>query len=170
MTLEEFNRLPAGDAEAALTQCCAARDWVHAIAAARPFADIAQVLQKADQIWRSMDEKNYLEAFSAHPQIGNVASLLEKYSSTKTMAAGEQSAVATASNETLHRLAENNRAYLAKFGFIFIVCATGKSAQEMLELLQARLPNSRDQELANAAEEQRKITALRLKKCLDQNA
>ena len=167
MTLDEFNRLPATEAATALAQCCAAQDWVSGMVEARPFADAAQVLQAADRIWQGMDERNLLQAFEAHPQIGNVASLLEKYASTKAMAAGEQSAIATASEETLHELARSNRAYLAKFGFIFIVCATGKSAQEMLELLLARLPNSREQELRNAAEEQRKITAIRLKKLLE---
>jgi 2-oxo-4-hydroxy-4-carboxy-5-ureidoimidazoline decarboxylase len=170
MTLEEFNNLPVAAAATALSQCCAAHAWVQAMVEARPYANIQQLLEAADKIWQSMDEKNLLEAFSAHPQIGNVVSLLEKYASTKAMAAGEQSAITTASKETLETLAHANRTYLEKFGFIFIVCATGKSVQEMLNLLYARLPNSREKELLNAAEEQRKITAIRLQKLLDKAA
>jgi 2-oxo-4-hydroxy-4-carboxy-5-ureidoimidazoline decarboxylase len=168
MTLEQFNRVPTAEAQTLLSQCCAARDWVQSMADARPFANFPQLLSSADQIWQGMDENNLLEAFSAHPQIGNVVSLLEKYASTKAMAAGEQSAITTASKATIEELAQANRAYLEKFGFIFIICATGKSAQEMLDLLQVRLPNSREQELINAAEEQRKITAIRLRKLLEQ--
>ena len=170
MTLEEFNRLPLAVATTALTQCCAAQAWVQAMTSARPYANLQQLLKTADHIWEGMDETNLLEAFSAHPQIGNVVSLLEKYASTKAMAAGEQSAITTASKTTLEALAQANRTYHEKFGFIFIVCATGKSAQEMLDLLYARLPNSREQELINAAEEQRKITAIRLQKLLEKSA
>ena len=93
-------------------------------------------------------------------------SLRKKYASTKALAAGEQSAVSQASEETLQALAQGNLDYEKKFGFIFIVCATGKSALEMLELLQARLPNTREQELLNAAREQHAITVLRLQKLL----
>lgn len=169
MKLEEFNRLPTAEAQTLLNQCCAARDWVHAMVSGRPYANTQQLLEAADQVWQEMDENNLLEAFSAHPQIGNVVSLLEKYASTKAMAAGEQSAIVTASKATIEELARANRTYLEKFGFIFIVCATGKSAQEMLDLLYKRLPNSRKQELINAAEEQRKITAIRLQKCLEKS-
>lgn len=168
MTLEELNQLPSEQAVAAFSQCCAASDWVNAMAAARPFANVASLLATADQIWSTMDEANLLEAFSAHPQIGNVETLREKYASTKALAAGEQSSVSQASEETLQALARDNVAYLQKFGFIFIVFATGKSAAEMLALLQARLPNSRKQELRNAAQEQHKITALRLHKLLQE--
>lgn len=132
--------------------------------AVRPFADLPGLLAAADEAWQKMDEPNLLEAFSAHPQIGNMESLRAKYAATKSLAAGEQSSVAAAGEAVLQVLADGNRAYLEKFGFIFIVCATGKSAREMLDLLLARLPNDRRQELANAAEEQRKITAIRLRK------
>jgi len=169
MTLEEFNHLPQAVAVTALSQCCAASAWVQAMVDGRPYADIPQLLEAADRAWLRMDEPNLLEAFSAHPQIGNVVSLLEKYASTQAMAASEQSAIAAASEATLRALAQANHSYLEKFGFIFIVCATGKSAQEMLDLLYARLPNSREQELINAAEEQRKITAIRLRKLLEKS-
>ncbi|MEE2729934.1 MAG: 2-oxo-4-hydroxy-4-carboxy-5-ureidoimidazoline decarboxylase [Pseudomonadota bacterium] len=164
LSLEQFNAASTTDAAEALRQCCAAQDWIQAMVASRPYTDLHHLLHQADQHWANMDEANLLEAFSAHPQIGNVATLRAKYASTKALASGEQSAVSAADEATLQALAQGNQQYLDTFGFIFIVCATGKSAAEMLSLLQARLPNSRPQELVNAAEEQRKITALRLQK------
>ena len=164
LSLEQFNHLSREDAADALRQCCAAEDWIQAMVGTRPYGDLNAVLQRADQHWATMDEANLLEAFSAHPQIGNVETLRAKYANTKALASGEQSAVSEADETTLQALATSNQDYLEKNGFIFIVCATGKSANEMLALLQARLPNSREQELVNAAEEQRKITALRLQK------
>jgi 2-oxo-4-hydroxy-4-carboxy-5-ureidoimidazoline decarboxylase len=131
-----------------------------------PFANKDDMLNSADSIWRSLNEDDYLQAFEGHPQIGDVSTLKKKYQSTKSLAAGEQSGVDVASDDVIKQLAEGNKAYLEKFGFIFIVCATGKSAQQMLEMLQARLPNTREQELQNAAEEQRKITRIRLEKLL----
>jgi len=103
-------------------------------------------------------------AFEAHPQIGDINSLRQKYAATKKMAAGEQNSVNDASESVLTSLVKGNQDYLNKFGFIFIVFASGKSAAQMLSLLQTRLVNSRTQELENAAAEQNKITLLRLKK------
>jgi OHCU decarboxylase len=111
-----------------------------------------------------LTEADWLEAFAAHPLIGDVDSLRAKYAATKTLAAGEQSGVASAGEATLAALAEVNRAYRDKFGFIFIVFATGKSAAEMLAILKSRIDNSREQEIRNAAVEQMKITRLRLQK------
>jgi len=167
MTLDELNALSASAANKAFIQCCAAHNWVSAMVAARPFADLENLLFLADRIWNSLSEADFLEAFEAHPQIGNVDSLRAKYASTKTLAAGEQSSVAVASEQTLQDLAHYNRVYLEKFGFIFIVFATGKSAEQMLALLLGRLPNDRQTEIQHAAEEQRKITTLRLRKLLD---
>ncbi|RLU03613.1 MAG: 2-oxo-4-hydroxy-4-carboxy-5-ureidoimidazoline decarboxylase [Ketobacter sp.] len=164
LTLQQFNALSEADAADVLRQCCAAEAWINAMVASRPYDTLSAVLQQADKHWATMDEANLLEAFSAHPQIGNVDTLRAKYANTKVLASGEQSAVSDADETTLQALATGNQDYLEKNGFIFIVCATGKSADEMLALLQARLPNSRAQELTNAAEEQRKITALRLQK------
>lgn len=167
LSLAQLNKLRVDDAAEALRQCCAAKAWVERMVASRPYPSLAAVLQQADAHWAHMDEANLLEAFSAHPQIGNVATLRAKYANTKQLAAGEQSAVSAADETTLQALARDNAAYLEKFGFIFIVCASGKSAAQMLALLQARLPNSRAEELKNATEEQRKITALRLRKLIE---
>lgn len=164
--LHAFNNMASTEALQAISQCCAAQKWANAMVNARPFSNLDSVLVEADRAWVAMIEADLLEAFSAHPQIGNVATLREKYANTKALAANEQSLVADASDETIDALAKANTAYLAKFGFIFIVCATGKSAQDMLTLIESRLLNDRPTELINAAEEQRKITALRLQKWL----
>ena len=166
MNIAEFNCLDASSAADLISQCCAAQNWVSGVVAARPYDSLQQLLDSADRVWATVDETNLLQAFSAHPQIGNVETLREKYANTKAVAAGEQSGVNEASENTLQELARLNQLYLDRFGFIFIVCATGKSAEQMLALLQARVDNSRDQELVNAAEEQRKITALRLQKLM----
>ncbi len=167
MTLDELNTLSASDAAQTFSQCCAAQNWVRRMVAARPFADVEDLIHVAERSWRAMGEGDFLEAFQAHPQIGNVDSLRAKYANTKTLAAGEQSSVAAASEQTLQNLAQGNRDYLEKFGFIFIVFASGKSAEQMLSILQTRLPNDRQTEIKNAAEEQSEITVLRLRKLLD---
>lgn len=150
--------------KAALTRCCASRAWVEQMASARPFPDDAQALDMAGSIWRTLGPDDWREAFAAHPQIGDLNSLRAKYADTRNLAGGEQAGVTGASDETLEQLAALNRAYLARFGYIFIVCATGKSADDMLSILQRRLPNSPEAELPIAAAEQLKITLLRLRK------
>jgi len=119
-------------------------------------------------VWARCGEADFLEAFSHHPKIGDVRDLEKKFASTAQWSEGEQgNAVASAQREVLEALKVGNEAYEQQNGFIFIVCASGKSAAEMLALLNARLPNKRTTELQNAAEEQRKITQLRLEKLLD---
>ena len=166
MSLASLNAADPIDAAQMFRQCCTAERWVESMASARPFSGEAQLRDTADQVWQGLAEADYLQAFDGHPKIGDVNSLRSKYADTKALASGEQSSVATASDAVIAALAEGNRAYEEKFGFIFIVCATGKSAEEMLQLLQARLPDDRPQELINAAEEQRKIFQLRLEKLL----
>jgi 2-oxo-4-hydroxy-4-carboxy-5-ureidoimidazoline decarboxylase len=152
------------DARAALTSCCAAGKWVSGMLAARPFASDDALFAACDAIAAALSDSDWLEAFAAHPLIGDVDSLRKKYAATKQLAAGEQSGVAAASETTLRELAALNRDYAEKFGFIFIVFATGKTADEMLAILKSRINNSRDQELVNAAAEQLKITRLRIEK------
>ena len=167
MTLDEFNGLPTSKAIELITQCCAAERWVAQFIAQRPYLHKTDFLETAQAIWQTMAEPDYLQAFLAHPQIGDVHSLRKKFANTKTLAAGEQALVSEASTATLTTLAEKNTAYLKKFGFIFIVFATGKSADEMLALLDERLPHSREEELLIAAQEQFKITHLRLNHLLN---
>ena len=125
---------------------------------------------KAQTIWTSLTEQDYLEAFKGHPMIGDLASLAKKFETTSSWAGEEQSSTKEASPEILESLSEANHTYLERFGFIFIICATGKSASEMLDSIEKRLKNSREIEIQNAADEQMKITLLRLEKLvMDKN-
>ncbi len=147
-----------------LQQCCASEKWVAGMTASRPFIDSNHVLAQAAEIWESLEAADFLQAFAAHPQIGDVKTLQAKYANTQAIASSEQSQVASASNETIEQLALANQLYLKRFGFIFIIFATGKSADQMLNALLARIGNTREQEIENAAAEQLKITKLRLEK------
>lgn len=133
---------------------------------ARPFEDTRELLLTADHVWWSLDALDWLEAFGAHPKIGE-KKLAPEPSASSRWAADEQSGASRASEETLASLTKANRDYERRFGYIYIVCATGKSAEEMLTLLQERLQNEPDMELRIAAEEQRRITHLRLGKLLN---
>ena len=147
-----------------LESCCASIVWVKRMTQGGKFASNVNVMLRAEKATACMIEADWLEAFDAHPRIGDVESLQKKYANTKDTASNEQSGVDAADETTLKRLAEANEQYFEKFGFIFIVYATGKSAAEMLDLLEERLPNDRATEIANAAVEQKKITLLRLRK------
>jgi 2-oxo-4-hydroxy-4-carboxy-5-ureidoimidazoline decarboxylase len=166
MTFADLNALPAAARAAALATCCGSAAWVAALNQQFPFATADALLAAADQVWQNLAETDWSEAFTHHPKIGDVHALREKFASTATWAAGEQGAVRQASPDTLEALAAGNDAYEQKFGYIFIVCATGKSADEMLALLQARLPNEPQHEIKIAMGEQAKITRLRLQKLL----
>jgi OHCU decarboxylase len=165
MTIAE--RINGADARALLTNCCAAAAWVDGMFARRPFANDDAVMAAADEVAGALGARDWLEAFAAHPLIGDVDSLRKKYAATKQLAAGEQAGVADADEATLGELVVLNQAYRDKFGFIFIVFATGKSAADMLAILKSRIGNSRDEELCNAAGEQMKIMKLRLQKLVD---
>lgn len=158
--VERLNGLAAGACAEALRRCCGSDAWVEAMVAARPFASRHALLERSDRILRSLERRDWLQAFAAHPRIGGRAA--------SGRAAREQAGTHGARPEVLVRLADANRAYEACFGHIFIVCATGRSAEEMLALLEARLDNKPDEELGIAAAEQRKITRLRLEKLLDE--
>jgi len=166
MHLAQLNSLTDEQATQCFMQCCTSSAWVSAMVQSRPFVDKNDLVEKADLAWQDLTETDYLEAFDGHPQIGNVDTLRAKYANTKALASGEQSSVSEASEQVIAALAKGNADYLKKFGFIFIVCATGKSAEQMLALLAARLPNDKTTEFVNAAEEQRKIFHLRLEKLL----
>jgi len=131
--------------------------------ARRPFESTPALFEAAREVWKSLDREDYLEAFAHHPRIGeSLSELAKRFARTASMAAREQAKVAQADHETLSALRDLNARYFERFGYIFIVCATGKSASELLELLRARLDNDDARELAIAAEEQAKITELRL--------
>ncbi len=165
MSLAKYlNSLEVGRCEAELRQCCAAEAWVRGMLDRRPFDSSLSVRSAAETIWKSLSEADWREAFEAHPRIGDLTSLQDKFGATRDWAEGEQSGAAAADIETLQRLADLNQKYLDRFGYLFIVCATGKTAAQMLALLKARLPNRPEVEIKIAAAEQLKITLLRLAK------
>lgn len=158
-----LNALDLSGARAALLRCCGSQRWVDRMLSCRPFASTDALLRAADEVWQRLDEADQLEAFAHHPQIGEDAqTLARRFGTTAALAAKEQSGVRAATGETLAALRAGNLAYAARFGFVFLVCASGKSADDMLGLLQQRLPNDRATELRLAAAEQAKITRLRL--------
>jgi 2-oxo-4-hydroxy-4-carboxy-5-ureidoimidazoline decarboxylase len=165
-SLSQLNTLSDEDAKMAFSNCCTSQAWNDGMVAARPFISLEQCHEVALSVWAGLGEQDFLQAFEGHPKIGDVTSLREKYAHTKKLASGEQSSVDEASEEVIQNLSNGNTAYEEKNGFIFIVCATGKSAAEMLELLNERLPNNRAEELKNAAAEQAKITAIRINKLI----
>ena len=164
-----LNAMTEEAARAALSCCCGSTRWVLQMLRQRPFASTASMQQAAHDIWSTLERADYLEAFAHHPQIGaDLDSLREKFGAPRaqslSLASAEQSGVGSASEPVLLALQAENQAYLQRFGYIFIVCATGKTADEMLALLRARRHNDAQLELSLAATEQSKITALRLGK------
>lgn len=166
MTLDAFNALSAGGATDELLRCCGCARWAAAVAAARPFRDKKALLAASDAAWAATGEADWREAFSHHPRIGGKDALREKFAATRAWAKGEQSGAAAADDAVLDALASGNAAYEKRFGHIFIVCATGKTAAEMLDLLKSRLPHDAGTELRLAAGEQNKITKIRLEKLI----
>ena len=167
MKLLTLNELSVPDAREALERCCGARAWVQRMIAARPFADRAALHAAADDIGTTLERADWLEAFAHHPRIGESA-LREKFKTTATWAGAEQAGAAGAAEAVIAELAAGNRAYEERFGYVFIVCATGKLADEMLAILESRMPNDSRTELDAAAAEQMKITHLRLDKLLEE--
>ncbi len=162
--LEQLNAMSSESFRVALTQCCGAHRWVDEMVKCRPFESTEALFKAAEEIWFRLSPEDWLEAFTHHPKIGDINSLRAKFQNTRHLAENEQSGVQTATEETLNALANGNVLYEKKFGYIFIVCATGKSAAEMLAILESRLDNPPDVELNIAAQEQNKITRLRLEK------
>ncbi len=166
--LSELNDLPQNEAESAFLDCCGSRTWARQMAEARPFPMLDDLFSSAEDIWFSLSPADHLEAFAAHPRIGSKKAALTQNKRAADWSGGEQSGMDAAADDTRDRLTEANRLYQDKFGFIFIICATGRSADEMLAICRARLGNSLETELQIAAEEQRKITSIRLNKLLEQ--
>lgn len=166
MTLEELNKLPNAKATAELLKCCGSTAWAKRMSDARPFSNSDELSSKADEIWSALREDDWLEAFRAHPKIGGKKAATAQSQQARNWSAEEQSGVGTAASQTIDELADLNRHYEGRFGFIFIVCATGKSSEEMLEILKTRFQNEPATEIRIAAEEQSKITRLRLEKLL----
>ena len=157
MTIAAYiNGLSADAAAAALARCCASKQWVQRMLASRPFASDQELFRASEREWWGLDRGDWLEAFAAHPRIGE--------RTTDAWSSGEQSGLAPAGADLRHALREDNGSYERRFGHVYLVCATGRSAAELLTDLRERLTNEPDKELRVAAGEQAKITHLRLEK------
>ncbi len=167
MTIANFDHLPIDQKKELLHKCCGSKIWIDKMLLAPPAEDLVDLLETAEEKWYECSEKDWLEAFEHHPKIGDINSLKKKYANTVAWASNEQSGVNVASDKILNALAKGNDDYEKKFEYIFIVCATGKSAGELLQILQSRLPNDPEVEIKMAAEEQNKITKLRLEKLFE---
>ena len=166
MQLELLNALGPAEAEQALLQCCGSSRWAREVAASRPYENVELLIAQANEIWWSLQSDDWLEAFRSHPKIGEKKAAEAVSDQSRQWSGQEQSGVRQASQETVDSLATLNRIYEEKFGFIFIICATGKTSEEMLAALRERLENDATRELIIAAAEQGKITELRLRKLL----
>ncbi|HET9984476.1 MAG TPA: 2-oxo-4-hydroxy-4-carboxy-5-ureidoimidazoline decarboxylase [Longimicrobiales bacterium] len=164
--LATLDAVPAAAAETALLSCCGSRAWARAMALRRPFRTREALLRAADDVWWSLGADDWLEAFRAHPRIGERRAERAQPGDGDGWSADEQSGTRSAEAALLAELAEGNRAYEARFGHIYIVCATGRSADELLAVLRSRLGNDAETELRVAAEEQRRITRIRLEKLI----
>lgn len=149
-----------------LLDCCACHNWVNQVFAKSPFFSFKELCQEAEKIWFALAEKDWLEAFSSHPRIGQDQAQKQGSPNHQKWSKEEQQKVQNTDANTSEELAKKNQEYFEKFGFIFIVCASGKGALEMLGLLKKRIKSSYEQELQNAAKEQNKINLIRLKKIL----
>jgi allantoicase len=164
--LERLNRLQPDQAIKGFLDCCGSRKWAAAMAKCRPFATDKELLTAADKIWEGLRENDWLEAFHHHPPIGGKRARAKQSSKANGWSAKEQSAMKAAAPEVLAALAEENRTYAKKFGYVFLICAAGKTSDEILMSLRRRMSNLPEAELRAAAEEQRKIMRLRLQKLL----
>jgi OHCU decarboxylase len=167
MDIARLNTLTHDEAEAELLKCCGSTAWACGVSARRPFRDAADLLRAAEEAWGGLEDEDWLEAFSRHPQIGESKSATEQTRVEKGWSEQEQAGVGAAGAAARAELAELNRAYAEKFGYIFIICATGKSPEQILASLRSRLANDAASEIKHAAEEQRRITHLRLRKLLE---
>jgi OHCU decarboxylase len=169
--LDRWNKAEENEALSAMIACCGARRWAEAMVALRPMANVVELSLSADRVWSSMDEADWMEAFACHPRIGEREGIGERraaHASARSQAWSqqEQSSAEDAEDAVLAELAAGNALYEERFGFTYIVCATGKSAEEMLNILNRRLASERAAELGEAAEQQRQITQIRLGKWL----
>lgn len=166
-SINRINELSEAQAIAEFLKCCGSTHWARRMSDARPFSNASELAAKADEIWSKLDEEDWLEAFRAHPKIGEKKAAATQSAQAQQWSAQEQSESQKTAAETKAALADGNREYEQRFGFIFIICASGKSAEEILAALNARFDNDPPAELRVAAEEQRKITQLRLQKLLE---
>lgn len=165
--LEWLNSLEPGAAEAELLKCCGSSDWARQMTLSRPFSGVKDLAVRSDEIWWSLPASDWLEAFRSHPKIGGRKAAKSVARDSQRWSEQEQSGMQHAGESLRDELAELNRIYEEKFGFIFIICASGKTAEQMLPALQERLLNEPEAELRCAAAEQAQITKLRLSKLIN---
>jgi OHCU decarboxylase len=163
-----WNSLPAGEAALEILPCCGSNSWARQMAALRPIENEDSLLAASDKMWRSLTEADWMEAFAHHPRIGHSVAPATAPARSAQWSSEEQQSVGAAENDALAALAEGNRAYEQRFNRIFIVCAAGKSAHTILDILQRRLRNDEHTELQESAEQQRQITGLRLRKWISE--
>ena len=164
--IEEWNAMTTEAASEAVLPCCGSHAWARGLAWRRPLSTLPELLAASDAAWWSLREEDWQEAFDSHPRIGEQHAVKHASHTSLSWSAGEQHTAELSDADAKAQLAEGNRAYEAKFGRIFIVCATGKTAQQMLAMLSRRMHNTPEAELREAAEQQREITHIRLSKWL----
>jgi OHCU decarboxylase len=164
LTVAELDSMPAARAAELLTACCGSTRWVERMVERRPFASIGALRAGADDVWRSLEPRDWREAFSHHPRIGERVAEQAQDAREARWSAKEQAGMSDADASVRQELAAANQGYEQRFGYVYIVCATGRSAREMLDFCRQRMHNDPETELAVAAEEQRKIMQIRLGK------
>lgn len=165
-SVAQLNAMAPGDAEREFMRCCGSGQWARAMAARRPFASPKELMSSADSEFALMQRRDLMEAFGHHPRIGERTGERAAATGTEAWSKGEQAGAASADAEMQRALIEGNRAYEVRFGHVFLVCATGKSAGEMLGALRSRLKNDADSEYREASEQLRLIARVRLEKLL----
>jgi OHCU decarboxylase len=165
-TLAAWNAAGATEAKNAMLACCGSKRWADAMVALRPIASVFALSEEADRVWAIMQEADWLEAFACHPRIGERKVSMHAGAQSAAWSRTEQARASAASDHVLAEIADGNQRYEQLFGFTYIVCATGKSADEMLAILKRRLGSTRESELREAAEQQRQIMQIRLGKWL----
>ena len=164
--LAAFHQHSDVDASELLHSFCGAGAFVSGMLARRPFPDVRALFSAAEEVWWSLPESALLEAFAAHPKIGEQTKAATQTAQSATWSSGEQNKVAQAGPDELARLADFNQKYFNKFGFIFIVFASGRTTSDILQILESRIDHARAEEIENAAREQARITRLRMEKWL----
>ena len=170
MTIAELDAMPAEQAHVLLQSCCGAPAWVRGMLAVRPFRSHDRLLAAANDRWYSLGQDDWLEAFAHHPQLGEQRAQAATTDQSRAWSATEQVLVASGASDVRVALANANREYAERFGYICIICATGLGAEEILRLTRARLGNAPDMEIGIAASEQGKITRLRLERLVGQTS
>jgi len=164
--LNWLNELSEAEAEQEFLKCCGSRSWARQMVESRPFESSSTLHERATDIWWGLESADWLEAFRSHPKIGEKKAAAEVTAQAQSWSGQEQSGITGATKQTLNELAALNQEYEAKFGDIFIVCATGRSSEEMLAIIKSRIGNLPNDELRVAAAEQVKITEIRLGKLI----